>query len=142
MKFVFVDKDTSLEVLKAWVFDLPRRCYESGRVAVEMQTEAKATEARLRELENDVLLDVVGVLDERGKARFSSQAVREAEVQRRLRGNREYQDLLRKRGDFFSRRDVARLQVEYDERMFSVVKNLLYDALERDRLKLVGRRDV
>lgn len=136
-ELVIVDKKASIDVLKSWAFDLPKLSYDSSLESIEMQTEIKATEKRLKEIENDVLLKVNSEINGHGRPKFSNQSLRDAEVQRRLKANHEYQNFNDKIGEFYSRRDKSKIQAEYYDKMFSVVKNLLYDASEKERLKLV-----
>lgn len=133
---VIVSKDASVDVLKSWCFDLPEKEYLEAVRVIEAVNECKAIEKQLKDFEDDVLLEVNRELDSDGKPRFSNQAVREAEVRVRLRSHEGYQKLFSKLIEFYGDRDKAKARGEYFGSMFSVVKNLLYDAQERERLVL------
>ena len=133
---VLIDHDASPDVLKSWCFSLPEKEYLEAVRVIEAVNECKAIEKQLKDFEDDVLLEVNRELDSDGKPRFSNQAVREAEGRVRLRSHEGYQKLFSKLVDFYSERDKAKARGEYYGSMFGVVKNLLYDAHERERLVL------
>lgn len=132
-KFVYVEKDTSPEVLRSWAFDLPKLSYQYSLIVVEMQGEVNATEKVLEDIKNTVFLEI----NKEGlefKSKFPNQAMREAEAGKRLKLSPTYLNLTDKLIEFLKKRDTCKAKVTYYDKMFSVVKNLLYDANELKRL--------
>ncbi len=134
---VLVDKNTSDDVLRSWAFDLPKLSYDESFNEIEANNETKAIEKAMKEIEIDVLLTVNGLKDADGKVVFTNQVVREAEVSKRLQRHEGFQKFESKLREFYSDRAKAKAKSIYYDKIFSVVKNLLYDALERQRLEIV-----
>lgn len=129
---ILVDAKTSDEVLRSWAFDLPKLSYDASFESIEANNETKAIEKAMKSIESDVLLEV-----NKEKDVFTNQATREAEVFKRLEKHEGYQKFESKLREFYSSKDKAKIKAEYYDKIFSVVKNLLYDSMERERLEIV-----
>ena len=131
-----IDHNAPVEVLKVWLFDLPVLAYDSNIASFGSQENLKALEKQVQDMKSKVSSDVCSEIGEDKKPRYANASAREAEINGRLFDNKDYQRKIEQIRAFSLQRDSEKSSAEYYGRMFTVVKLLVVDKLERERLEI------
>lgn len=128
------DLEAGMDVLKVWLFSCPELVAQHSISKVRIQNDIKDLQARISKLKMAVVLNVSVEKDEDGKLRFTNQALREAEAERKLEEENDYQDLVSDLRNLYLKLEDAKAKEKYYDQMLSVVKIVVKDDMERKRM--------
>lgn len=83
----------TMEVLERAIAELPKKVLQAEIAVIELEDRLLATERQLKIHRAKVLSSIVNERTDAGKARFSSEDARSAELELRLSEDREYNEL-------------------------------------------------
>lgn len=110
------------EELVKELLNLPKLIKEKQRDILELQKQIRLVEYKKKEIENEITLAVFEERDSQGKPRFSNIAIRKAEIARRLKRDKKYQELLEYERELMTRLNEEKIELEYLQNRFSGIK--------------------
>lgn len=133
---LMIDHNAPVDVLKVWLFDLPVLAYDSNIQSFGSHENLKALEKQVQDIKSRVSSIVCSEIGEDKKLKYTNASARESELNTRLFVDEVYQKKVEQIRVFSLERDSKKSSAEYYGRMFTVVKLLVLDKLERERLNI------
>jgi len=116
----FVEEELINELL-----ELPKLIKEKQYDILQLQKQLRFVQYRKREIEDKITLDVVGEKDKWNKPKFSNVDARRAEISRRLRENREFQEIAEYERELLEMINKEKIELEYLRNRFSGIKHYM-----------------
>ncbi len=107
------------------LLELPKLIKEKQYDILQLQKQLRFVQYRKREIEDKITLDVVGEKDKWNKPKFSNVDARRAEISRRLRENREFQEIAEYERELLEMINKEKIELEYLRNRFSGIKHYM-----------------
>lgn len=133
---VIIDHTADAEVLKNWLFDLPLKSYDASVASFGSQENLRFIEKQAQDIKSVVTGQVCTEIGEDKKLKYTNVSARESEINNRLSEDGEYQKKTSQIREFSMEKDKNKSLAEYYGRLYTSVKLLVSDKLERERLNM------
>ena len=107
------------------LLELPKLIKEKQYDILQLQKQLRFVQYRKKEIEDKITLDVVGEKDKWNKPKFSNVDARRAEISRRLRENREFQEIAEYERELLEMINKEKIELEYLRNRFSGIKHYM-----------------
>ena len=107
------------------LLELPKLIKEKQYDILQLQKQLRFVQYRKKEIEDKITLDVVGEKDKWNKPKFSNVNARRAEISRRLRENREFQEIAEYERELLEMINKEKIELEYLRNRFSGIKHYI-----------------